>query len=959
MTAHQIFSRASVGESKRIGGGFNVGSDFTSVMAFDVETETDFAQEGRLGFYQVWDVDSNAVTDAGLFTFPALSDEERDTIQSYSDGFVERFKLIVSQDRDTAAKEGYPDPVDAQRPFYDWLVQAGSLPVCDVRTFALKMLDHLRSGGCLIGHNVAFDLARVASLAWGHESPKTGQGFCYALCECSGRKITTEMVADVGRRVPQQVARCPEHPFVISRKLGAKKFQYGLSNDQYSGPIIDTVTLGKAVLGPGPATLFKLGLRSHADILKREIGDGDETGHGDALKAEYIDYLIIDVAATSDLFKHLWIKYNEHNLSTPLSLMFSEASVGKAYFAELGITPHMRRRPWFDRDGASNVDPRDAINFAQTAYVGARAEVRLRLTPAACIKMDVASQYPSVQTLMRLQDLWTAASFEIWRGADVASRASDVLSMADHAWLQSPDNWPLMRYIVCVNPHNGIYPARWKEGDGRPFGLVRHDVASRKDGSPSFTRWVTLADAIASKLLTGEASPIVDAIEIRPRGMLDTRPLALFGNKDKVLDLKRDNLFATLIDYRMAVKQEIDELNKDAKINALKIMELKSIEQAVKITCNATAYGVMAETRMEGAREVSGQYYAPWIACQITGGARLILAIAETLARDIGQADLDVAIRHCFADTDSLAFARPDGISTYDFRACIDKVSAYFRALSPYKNQPDLFGIEKQYLDKDGICYFFGVSVKRYALFNLDEQGVKLVGVSSHGLGPYSFDAKLTCAVVAPTSDVAIVHDADGDDDDDDAASIEAMDPGRHKASRRFQAFLWVRAIERALGLRKPDASEVRRHAGFPAEDYNANATRLPVSITTPRKLAQYSALGVKPGSFFQVFPRRAGSKITVASHFAKTEADILNSVCCDVYTGRRLHKNIVSKNITMMRDALANYFVSPERKVGGVDINQKPGWYDVPTRTFDGVSLRNRRGQDVQPDLFDEMENV
>lgn len=951
--ARQVISRASVGQSKRQSGAFNVDGEFTSVLVFDTETETDFTQAGRIGAFQIKDVASGAITDAGLFVFPSLTPDEFATVNAYGEGFASRFLGIVAQDRDAARVAGHPDPVAAYRPMYEYVRRTGRLNVIDARAFALLMLGHLQNGGAVIGHNVPFDLARVASAAWGHDDTTYGQGFAYAMCDCSDRRITSELVPGAGRRVPQIVTECPRHPHIISRNLGGKKRQYGLSHGAYSGPIIDTVILGKAILGPGNASLRSLGERAQCSVLKRT----GEDGHGDALRPEYLDYLIVDVAASLDLFSHLWIKYLNHGLSQSVSLMFSEASLGKAYFNELGVTSHIRRRPFYLGDTWEAIRSQSVLDIAQASYQGARSEVRLRLTPAPVLKADFKSQYPTVQALMRLQELWTGEAFSVHQGSDVATRASDILQQANHTWLQDTSNWRRLRIIVCIDPNGCILPAKWDDGTSRkPYGMVRHAVPRSADGSPSLTRWVPLSDAVASKLLTGGHMPrIIDAIEITPRGVIPTRPLAMFGRPDMVIDLHKDDLFVKLIEERTRVKAEIKVLKRDAKANYLKLQELNAYELAIKICANATSYGVMAETRIESGREVSGQYYAPFIATHITGGARLLLAIAETLARDIGTIDLGTPIRHCFADTDSLAFVRPDGIATEPFRKVIDKVTGYFQALSPYENDKNLFALETDYIGADGVGWFFGVSCKRYCIYTRDAQGIKILGLSSHGLGPFMYDNGLTCSVDAPDVDSVAIDCEDEGDESDDTDVADDIDPARHKG-RQWQAYLWVRAIERSEGNRKPDASERRYHAGFPQEPFNANATRLRVTIATPRQLAQYASLGVLPGSFFLTMPKRPGSQITVAAPFAHSEADILTSDCKDVYTGQVLDKAVVLKSITPMRETLAEYFVNPERKAmgEGLGIEQKPGWLEVPTVTFDGIALRNRRGQAVTGDLFD-----
>ena len=133
----------------------------------------------------------------------------------------------------------------------------------------------------------------------------------------------------------------------------------------------------------------------------------------------------------------------------------------------------------------------------------------------------------------------------------------------------------------------------------------------------------------------------------------------------------------------------------------------------------------------------AGSIFHPLLATLITGAARLMLAVTETLAKRNG---LDWA----FCDTDSMAIAKPDNVDA----ALIPGSKLFviiFDPLNPYsKNQP-LFKLEKtkNYRIKDGKLtaeisplYFFGISAKRYALFNTDKNGqITIRKASRHGLG--------------------------------------------------------------------------------------------------------------------------------------------------------------------------------------------------------------------------------
>jgi hypothetical protein len=179
------------------------------------------------------------------------------------------------------------------------------------------------------------------------------------------------------------------------------------------------------------------------------------------------------------------------------------------------------------------------------------------------------------------------------------------------------------------------------------------------------------------------------------------------------------------------------------------------MEQAVKELANATSYGVLMEINTEDfeslqdcelfasetrlmrrikRRETPGIYFAGPIGTLITGAGRLLLAVAERLGRDR-------SLSYLFCDTDSLCFARPNGMDRTDFRDAVRTVCEWFRPLSPYKGGGDLLQLEGCNFVKGELHPLYGIAVsaKRYALFNDAEpdSGFRyhLRKASRHGLG--------------------------------------------------------------------------------------------------------------------------------------------------------------------------------------------------------------------------------
>src|SRR5262249_43733665 len=117
--------------------------------------------------------------------------------------------------------------------------------------------------------------------------------------------------------------------------------------------------------------------------------------------------------------------------------------------------------------------------------------------------------------------------------------------------------------------------------------------------------------------------------------------------------------------------------------------------------------------------------------------ARLMLAITETLATDAG-------IDWAFCDTDSMALARPDCIDEATFFEKARSICDWFTPLNRYEQKGPLCKIEDVNFALNGdkptemlaplFCY--GVSAKRYVLFNIGPDGRPIIRkASAHGLG--------------------------------------------------------------------------------------------------------------------------------------------------------------------------------------------------------------------------------
>jgi hypothetical protein len=111
----------------------------------------------------------------------------------------------------------------------------------------------------------------------------------------------------------------------------------------------------------------------------------------------------------------------------------------------------------------------------------------------------------------------------------------------------------------------------------------------------------------------------------------------------------------------------------------INVEELSKPTSALRYSHDGTPFEVSVDKA-----ELPGTYFHPLLASLITAAARLMLGIAECLARDVG---LDWA----FCDTDSMAFAKPANIEDGEFHRRVADIRAWFNLFNPYEGAGDLF----------------------------------------------------------------------------------------------------------------------------------------------------------------------------------------------------------------------------------------------------------------------------
>ena len=462
---------------------------------------------------------------------------------------------------------------------------------------------------------------------------------------------------------------------------------------------------------------------------------------GRPIDPEFVRYALRDTELTWRCYQELMRMFGQHGLKDTLPhRLYSEASLGKAYLREMGIAPWRRLQPDFD--------PK-IIGAIMSAYFGGRAEVHRRREIVQTLYADFASMYPTVCTLM---NLWR---FVIASGMAHEDATTDTQAFLDRVTLADLDRretWKRLRVLVQVQPDTDIFPVRARYSS-EPIANIGLNYLTA--GKPL---WFTLADCVASKLLTGRSPKVVRSIRFDPlEPQPGLRSIAVSGNKDYRVDPATDDFYKRVIDLRRSVKARRKAREREGAGEA-ELKRLDSEQLALKILANATSYGIFIELNVDEPeetefqvklhasagtrhantvrRENPGEYFHPLLGTLITGAARLMLAITERLLIDAG---LDWA----FCDTDSIAFAAPRKMSLSTFEKRVRKVCAWFDRLNPYAQAGSILEFEDQNFSRELLrrdelepLFCAAVSAKRYALLNLDAAGEPIIRkASAHGLG--------------------------------------------------------------------------------------------------------------------------------------------------------------------------------------------------------------------------------
>lgn len=734
------------------------------LIVFDAETTTNHAQRLRFAPYQV--LEHTELCEKGICYEPTtLAPDEVETLRQYCSEKGYAFRAREEFVRDVLLKYGYA------------------------------------YGGQIVGFNLPFDLSRLAIESSTSHGRDMRGGFSFKLRH--GKRYPAVLIKHLNSRSAFMRFAA------ISRQVdGRSSRKKGYRTKARHGFFLDVKTLAAALLGKSHT------LASLADALQTENRKTDGGEHGAELTTDYIDYAVNDVQVTLECYQILCDRYSEHRLTdTPAHRIYSEASMGKGYLRQMQIAPWKKLQSDF---------PPELTGIVASTFSGGRAEIGNRREITRVLYCDFRSMYPTFSTLM---GLW---QFVIAKGvnwSDSTEEARTLLEQVDLEQLQDKAFWRSLHVLVRAEPAYDIFPVR-----------AAYSETSRTIGlnylTADFPLWYTLADCIASKILTGKAPKVIEAIRFSPKEpQQNLKPISIGGDYRFSIDPLKDDFYRRVIEMRGDIQRKA----KAAKLadQSAEFEKLNSYQQMLKLLANSTNYGIFAEINVQSYDETKavccygsegspfdlkthsveepGSHFHPLIATLITGAARLMLAIAERVAADNG-------IGWCFCDTDSLALARPNFMDDNEFIQRAECVTSWFDAINPYDDDAALFKVEDEnfQLTENGVnkkqhvpLYAYAISAKRYALFNLGEDGKPIIRKAlAHGLGH----------LLPPYSDVDAPNDIPMP-----ACDLRAL--GIH----RWHHDLWYLIVEAALA-EHPDEIDLDRLPninGPAASKYAASSPKL------------------------------------------------------------------------------------------------------------------------------------
>jgi hypothetical protein len=740
--------------------------------------------------------------------------------------------------------------------------------------------ESVRAGALIIGFSLSFDISRIRT-DW--TTARDG-GFSFVLSQLSNKRHNNIHRPRIRISPLNGIAEKIELT-AVRRKNEQERWR--------RGRFLDLHTLAFALTDNS----YSLSDAIHEFGSKPEKMEHEPTG---LVSKKEIEYARQDVRATLGLLNALKREYELHPISLRPDHAYSPASIGKAYLRAMGIVEPLRK--------FKNIEA-TTHGIAMAAYYGGRAECRIRRWPVPVVPVDLTSEYPSVDALLGIWDVLTAARLTT---KDATGEVRALLAGITLDDLFRPEFWKQLTFYAQIAPEGDVLPVR-SVYDSKS-GTCNIGLNALHWKQPV---WVAGPDLIASVLLGGHLPKVLEAFRIVPHGKQSgLQPVELRGAIS--VDPKREDFFTRAIEYR-----------KQNKAN-------DRLQHFLKILANSTSYGTYLElnpTKVDPRNrpritvysgdqqfeqlapdsiEQPGSFYFPLLGALITSGGRLLLAMIERCVRDAGGTYL------C-CDTDALIIVAskaggtvqmPDGVSPVKALSWkeVDGITNRFDSLSPYNRSivPHLLRLTDENYDKNGDQHqLFGLSIaaKRYALY------------ATKCGQPYCRHRKCV-AIVDPKAHGLIFF-----------APSEERENGLPKwwwELWRFLLALEFRQITEpdsnvlVVGGRAIDAATAADLDGFPP--WITLPAMMKMRISTPHYLQQMKGKASPFG--FVLHPRtRDKLKLTLLTPFSKNRDNWMHSLCINTRDGKRYPLDKFSRaDIVTLGDILCGYILHPEIKSLGPD---------------------------------------
>ncbi|MBU1866016.1 MAG: hypothetical protein KKE89_06345, partial [Actinobacteria bacterium] len=675
---------------------------------FDTETTIDPSQRVQVGVWRLYRDDPDrepGVTciEEGMF-YP-------DDLEGWDpEGY--RTLMTYAEGRPSDADPGFPSAEFGRslvvKPLSWWLEER-------FHNFAYEHRDRCD----VVGFNLLFDLTRIARHCGpGQRGNRGGWSLRYwETTKRSGRKWDTKY-----------------RPRLQAKSIDSKRTLFnwagtGETNTKGTGRFVDLRTLSFALTNGSHS------LASACEAFGVPI-DKTDPGYG-TISFDLLDYARRDVAATAGLYRACLTELAEHHgVDLEPSRLFSPATVGASYLEAMGL-----RKPMTQFASV----PDEIHGYAMSAFYGGRVEARIVRTPIPVAYVDATSMYPTVNALL---GTWSLLTAQIIDQVDTTQDVRDLLAdprLEDRCFERGFWRDQIgVTFVELDHPDGALLPVRGQYDETSPDPRIGVNPL-RYQG----TIWYALPDVIASVLLTGNAAPVARAIRLTGTGQQPTlRPVPLRGGPE--INPASEDPFVRFIELRHRIRQD----------DTLAEAERDRLDQFLKITANATSYGVLARYDRKTLSkpttvivygpdplfesqtkypEDPGPYCFPPIAATITAAARLMLALLERQVTEAGGV-------YGFCDTDSMGIVShpdlqyveaptPDGTNQIPILHpdTVTGILARFDPLNPYRADliPRLWKPEHGSLDEPLWAYV--ISSKRYALYRYDADGApQLIHTEGH-----------------------------------------------------------------------------------------------------------------------------------------------------------------------------------------------------------------------------------